>query len=418
MPFEYPAANFSQYKQREAQLVLYDTALAQSATGSIKGKITTSDDQPAVAVTVKLKRTSKGTITDDAGAFTINKVEQGRQQVEISLIGHQTITRDVIVEANRTANVNIQLQTSAAELQEVVVTSAATKFAKKQSEYAARMPLKNLENPQVYTVVPKELFQEQVSTDFRSALQTAPGLSNITQGVGSGGIGLSIRLRGFSGTNAGGAIRNGMATNWVSLSDPVNLEAIEVIKGPSATLFGGVMVSYGGLVNRVTKKPFDVTKGDISYNVGSFGLSRLTADINTPLNEDKSLMLRVNAAYHTERSFQDYGRSNTEVIAPALTYKINDKLTLDLDFEAFHTKRNTTYIGSVATNGNVKVTSFDDLNLDFNNHLPTTITEAKQEFSMLMPVQHISFQILRQRLLQATKLTIIPCYTDFAASIT
>ena len=242
MPFEYPAANFSQYKQREAQLVLYDTALAQSATGSIKGKITTSDDQPAVAVTVKLKRTSKGTITDDAGAFTINKVEQGRQQVEISLIGHQTITRDVIVEANRTANVNIQLQTSAAELQEVVVTSAATKFAKKQSEYAARMPLKNLENPQVYTVVPKELFQEQVSTDFRSALQTAPGLSNITQGVGSGGIGLSIRLRGFSGTNAGGAIRNGMATNWVSLSDPVNLEAIEVIKGPSATLFGGVMV--------------------------------------------------------------------------------------------------------------------------------------------------------------------------------
>jgi len=191
-----------------------------------------------------------------------------------------------------------------------------------------------------------------------------------------------------------------------------------VIKGPSATLFGGVMVSYGGLVNRVTKKPFDVTKGDISYNVGSFGLSRLTADINTPLNEDKSLMLRVNAAYHTERSFQDYGRSNTEVIAPALTYKINDKLTLDLDFEAFHTKRNTTYIGSVATNGNVKVTSFDDLNLDFNNHLPTTITEAKQECSMLMPVQHISFQILRQRLLQATKLTIIPCYTDFAASIT
>lgn len=96
----------------------------------------------------------------------------------------------------------------------------------------ARMPLKNLENPQVYTVVPKELLTEQIATDFRGALLPSPGVTNVMLGVGSGGTGLSMRMRGFSGADGAGSIRNGMATNFVSLSDPVNLERLEIIKAP------------------------------------------------------------------------------------------------------------------------------------------------------------------------------------------
>ncbi|MCW3467659.1 TonB-dependent receptor [Chitinophaga nivalis] len=344
---------------------IYWMAAAQTPGGTVKGKITTSDNKPAAAVSVLLRTLNKTALSDDDGNFVIPKVKPGQYTLEVSLMGHHATATTVDVEANRTTEVTIQLQTAAQGLNEVVVTSAATRFAKKQSEYVARMQLSNLENPQVYTVIPKELFTEQIVTDFKSALQMAPGVSNVTQGVGSGGIGLSIRMRGFSGANAGGAIRNGMATNWVSMSDPVNLESIEVIKGPSGTLFGGVMLSYGGLVNRVTKKPLEDTRLEIGYTGGSFNLHRVNADVNLPLNKNKTILFRLNAAAEKQNSFLDEGRSNTLAAAPAFTFKLNKRLTVDVDFELFHTKRNTTYIGSVANT--VKAKSFDELNFDFKH---------------------------------------------------
>ncbi|UOQ77577.1 hypothetical protein MUN84_02450 [Hymenobacter sp. 5516J-16] len=48
-----------------------------------------------------------------------------------------------------------------------------------------------------------------------------------------------------------------MAGGVTSTIDAVNLEKLEVIKGPSATLYGSALTSYGGLLNRVTKKPYD-----------------------------------------------------------------------------------------------------------------------------------------------------------------
>jgi len=48
----------------------------------------------------------------------------------------------------------------------------------------------------------------------------------------------------------------------------------------------------------VTKKPMDASKTEISYTTGSFGLNRLTADVNVPLNEKKTLLFRVNTAIH------------------------------------------------------------------------------------------------------------------------
>lgn len=340
-------------------------SMAQQS-GMLKGKVLTSDNKPAVAVTITLRPGGKMAITNDEGIFMFNRVIPGTYTMKVSLIGHHEVERQITITEGKTAETKIHLTSSVAMLTEVAVTTASTRFAKKQSDFVARMPLNNLENPQVYTVVPKELLQEQQVIDFRTALQVVPGLTNVTNGVGSGGMGLSIRLRGFSGSNNVGAIRNGMATNFVSLSDPVNLESIEVIKGPSSTLFGSsTLVSYGGLINRVTKKPFDVFKGEVGYSAGSYGLSRLTVDLNTPVNEDKSLLFRFDGAYANENSWQDYGKTMTRVAAPSLTYKANNKLSLDLDFEVLNVKRNTTYIGSIPNTYTGNARSFDDLRINF-----------------------------------------------------
>lgn len=332
--------------------------------GSLRGVVKTQEGVQAEGITVRLKNSQKGALTDRSGRFEVRNLQPGKYTLLISYVGLQNIEKEVEVKAGEVTEVDeIILDEAGTQLSEVVVTAAATKFARKQSEYVARMPLSNLENPQVYSVVPKELFAEQVAVDFKGALLSVPGIANITLGVGSGGTGLAMRMRGFTGADGAGSIRNGMATNFVSLSDPVNLESIEVIKGPSATLFGTTLISYGGLVNRVTKKPFDFQKGEIGYAMGSWGLGRVTFDFNTPLNKEKTFLFRVTGALHREKSFQDFGINKTEMIAPSFSYKVNDRFTIDFDFEVFRSNRNTTYVGMGTPGPSIK--NLNDLNWDF-----------------------------------------------------
>jgi len=173
-------------------------------------------------------------------------------------------------------------------------------------------------------------------------------------------------MRGFSSNASAGALRNGMATNFVSLSDPVNLEAIEVIKGPSGTLFGSaLLVGYGGFVNRVTKKPLHHFKGEIGYTAGSWSSNRVTVDVSTPLNKNKTFLARINAAYNNDGSFQDFGKSKSVAIAPSFSFKVNDRLDINLDFEYFDISRNTTYMGLITGKDIVfKDKSINDFNLD------------------------------------------------------
>jgi iron complex outermembrane receptor protein len=107
--------------------------------------------------------------------------------------------------------------------------------------------------------------------------------------------------------------------------DAVNIEKIEVIKGPSATLFGSTLTSFGGLVNRVTKKPYDVFGLEVGHTVGNYDLNRTTVDLNTPLGSN--VAFRLNSAYNYEGSFQNYGQSRTFAVAPSLSIKANDKLS-------------------------------------------------------------------------------------------
>lgn len=225
-------------------------------------------------------------------------------------------------------------------IQEVNITVATKKYAEKKSEDVSKLPLKNLENSQVYTVLPKELMAEQLVTDYQSALQRAPGLSNITYGPGSGGVGLFASSRGF--TTYAGSIRNGTATNYVSIADPFNTESLEVIKGPSATLYGSTLISYGGLINRVTKKPYHKFGSEVSYTTGQWNSNRVTADVNVPIND--KFATRINLLYQKDETFQDYGKSNSFGIAPSFTYKLSDRFTLDLDAEIYNTERNSTYM--------------------------------------------------------------------------
>jgi iron complex outermembrane receptor protein len=322
------------YLKRILESLLLAVVLVLSAnaqphpSGIIKGIVTTIDGAPAQGIAVKLRNTSKGTVANTNGSFEFKNLPPGAYTVEFSMMGYETSTADAaITEDKPTADLAVQLDFSSRKLDEVIITSGGNRFAKKESDDVSKMPISNMENPQVYSVVSKELMKEQIVTDYNSAFKNVPG-AGIAE-IRNQGRTTSIS-RGFATPQL---VRNGVGSFTYSSVDPANLERIEVIKGPSATLFGSTLSSFGGLFNRVTKKPFDAFKGEVSFSAGSWDLNRLTLDINTPLNEDKSALLRVNTAMHSERSFQDAGFARNFLIAPSFSYAVNDRLTLLLDVE-------------------------------------------------------------------------------------
>lgn len=213
-------------------------------------------------------------------------------------------------------------------LQEVKVFNKY-KYKREKSNTVSKMPLKDIENPQVYNTVTSELLKEQVVTNLNDALKNATGITRLWESTGRGGDGAEFyAMRGFS---VQPTMINGLPGINNGTVDPANVDNIEVIKGPSGTLFGSSLISYGGLINIVTKKPYSKFGGEIAYNSGTFGMDRLTADVNIPLNADVSL--RINTASQKENSFQDAGFGKSFFLAPSLSYKVNDKLSFFINTE-------------------------------------------------------------------------------------
>lgn len=219
-------------------------------------------------------------------------------------------------------------------MEQVVVS---TRNLNKENRIVARMPLKNLENPQVYNTVSSELMKQQAVTTYDDAMRNVPGITRTWESTGRGGDGAAyFALRGF---DAQPLLTNGLPGLVSGNLDPANVEEIQVIKGPSSTLFGGAFYSYGGMINTITKKPYYKFGGEVSYHVGSFGLHRITADINTPLSKTKKIAFRLNTAYHSEKSFQDAGFKKSFFIAPSFVYEVNNRLSFHIMAEILEEKR-------------------------------------------------------------------------------
>ncbi|NIF06272.1 TonB-dependent receptor [Chryseobacterium sp. Tr-659] len=220
-----------------------------------------------------------------------------------------------------------------AEIQSVSLQGTHN-YRTKKSESIARLPLENLENPTVYNLVPKEIISEMGATDFNTAMASAPGVV-VSNSVNDSGN--DIFLRGFSSNSS---FRNGLIQNPRVQSEIANVERVEVIKGPSGTLFGGTLANYGGVVNVVTKKPQENFGGIINYTTGSWGMNRITADVNTPLNKEKTALARFNVAAYSQDSFQDAGYNKGLFFSGSILYKVSDKTTVTLDTE-FHAPEKT-----------------------------------------------------------------------------
>lgn len=342
---------------------------AMAQTGTIRGNVTTSDGKPAEFVHIVLEKSNRGAVVSEAGAYMINRVPAGTYTLVASFAGLVTQKKQVSVSALEVSTVDFTLAEDNRQLQEVIVRSSANRVTDKSSDMVARMPITNLQNPQAFNIVGKELIRQQNIVAITDAFKNAPGV--VAALYPSGGIG--ALSRGFS---TGIDARNGLqTTSGRGSADIANIERIEFIKGPSGTLFGAGSSSFGGVVNLVTKKPFETFKGTVDLSAGSFGLGRMSADVNVPLKSDNSLLMRVNTAVQRQDSYNERGFYNSMLFAPSILYKPTDRLSVLVDAEVYSVNSvRPTYV-RIAENAGIR--SYADIPLDYKKSLLDNDLDAK-----------------------------------------
>lgn len=345
-------------------VVLFSSAvLFAQEKGSVKGAITLSGNTPAENISVALKGTVYSSVSNARGQYEIKNVKPGNYTIRVSAIGITAVENSITVTAGQATAQDFTLNETAEQLNEVVIEANSNKFARTSSEVVSKMPLKDIENPQVYNTISAEVLKQQVITNFDDALKNAPGLDKLWESTGRGGDGAGyFSLRGFA---VQPTMINGVPGLTNGSPDPANIERIEVIKGPSGTLFGSSLISYGGLINVNTKRPYNTFGGNISYTGGSYGLNRYTVDINTPLSVEKKVNFRLVAAYHTEESFQDAGFRKSLFVAPSLSYEVNDRLSFTVNTEFYNGKStNQTMLFLDRSAPSLRVHNIDELGYD------------------------------------------------------
>ena len=109
-------------------LLMQVPMLAQS-TGSIKGKIVDKNtNEELIGANVLIEGTTIGASTDIDGNYIIKGLDEGSYTVKVSYISYQTITiKDVQVQSKSNTKLDVSLESTSTELQEVLVTAEALK---------------------------------------------------------------------------------------------------------------------------------------------------------------------------------------------------------------------------------------------------------------------------------------------------
>ncbi|MBG1261088.1 TonB-dependent siderophore receptor [Nostoc commune] len=210
---------------------------------------------------------------------------------------------------------------------ELVVTGEQDGYRVQDSTTATKTdtPLRDI--PQSIQVIPRQVLEDRKPRTLTEAVETVSGVSSADTNFNAP-AGTYI-LRGFE---QGGNLRNGYRdVNGYGLTGLGTIERVEVLKGPASVLFGAV--EPGGVINVITKQPLSEPYYNLGLEVGNRGFVQPSIDFSGPLNDDKTLLYRLNASYQNSNGFQDFVNTNLTTIAPSISWKLGDRTEVNLYYE-------------------------------------------------------------------------------------
>jgi catecholate siderophore receptor len=195
-------------------------------------------------------------------------------------------------------------------------------FQADRASVGAKTPTALRDIPQTVTVINRDLLASQGATSFTDALRNAPG---VTIGAAEGGqIGNNINLRGFTAQND--IYLDGFRDRNQYYRDTFDLEALEVLYGPSSMLFG--RGSTGGVINQVSKKANLTDSAEVSGMIGTDDRYRSTVDVNHKLTDTSAI--RLNAFGQSLGSTRDVMKNKDFGVAPELRFGIGTPTEITL----------------------------------------------------------------------------------------
>lgn len=205
----------------------------------ISGKITNSQNEPLLGVTVYIEDLQKGTSTDENGLYELTNLPNNAIKITVAFIGFKTQVKTISLSAKETT-LNFTLEDAIFKMDEVIVS---TVFNKLQSQNVMKV-----EHESIKTL------QRKGTSTLIEGLTTIPGVSQVSTGTS---IGKPV-IRGLSGNRVlvysqGVRIENQQFGDEHGLGlNGSGIESVEVIKGPASLLYGSD--ALGGVLYFIPEK--------------------------------------------------------------------------------------------------------------------------------------------------------------------
>ncbi len=181
------------------------------------------------------------------------------------------------------------------------------------------------EAPQSIDVISSATLESQGASRLADALRNVPG---ITFNAGEGSArGDTVNLRGFPAFND--FFLDGIRDAAIYTRDSFDLDSVEVLKGPSATLFG--RGSTGGAINQVSKAPTLAPLFAATLVGGSNNEGRATADFDEALGDHTAVRLNLMEEQSSVAERDDV-RNHRWGVAPSIAFGIDTPNTLTLSY--------------------------------------------------------------------------------------
>ena len=172
----------------------------------------------------------------------------------------------------------------------------------------------------------KDFIRDQGFQSLTDVTRYVPGVA-IHQGEGNRD---ELVIRGVD--SSANFFVNGFRDDVQYFRDLYNTQSLEILKGPSALIFG--RGAGGGLVNRTLKEADGTRVYEATMQTGSYGDRRVSLDAGQAVNEN--VAVRLNAFYEGSDTFRDYGHLERYGINPTVTLKPTDDTKIKLSYEFFH----------------------------------------------------------------------------------
>ena len=260
-------------------LILLAGSLA-FAQQKISGRVTDSDGEGMAGVSVLVKGTTTGTITNTNGSWSLNSVKKGATLV-FSCIGY--VSQEIVV--GDRAVIDILLEEDRLYLDETVVVGYAT--MKKRDLIGA------------VDAVGSQAIGNRAASNLTRALQGEIAGLNITFNDSKPSHGGSYNVRGTGSIGAGGSslvLIDGVEGDF-SMVNPQDVESVSVLKDASSTAVYGARGAFGVVL--ITTKKAVKGRPKVNYN-GSFIVNRRTVipDAITDSNDWLDIWIAVYDGYY------------------------------------------------------------------------------------------------------------------------